>query len=984
MKKILIITISILFGITTGYSQSIPTDKAMVPRTKGSDIQGFNDGFYPTNYHSRGFQWWLYSIKCPLAWEITKGSSDIWIGAAESLHGEVEHPDMANNFTLISNNYATNTQNIKKQSAGDSEPGYETSALRSGHGLITLSCAIAAENNGTDAPMVGVAPYCSGFYVSWYASINFRKIDVDGIMNNHISILDVIYQAADYQHHHSDLVHNGIVFTIGAGNSITSTSAQNLLKIYNPILGTSTYYYVPVNFFGSRSFFDNRYPNDVNKRIQPITVAGFQDGELFDNNCELWATTPPYSGPNHKGKEDFIATLNSATNYAKDKGLWVFSKGIDKFGDDTAKRNAAFVDLVVPASALFSAHHYWGMNDSYNNPYPQYMDGSGTSQGTAIAAGVAALMRSVSKYLLAEVEPISYKPMFPQDVHISAYKIMTFTADKLEDSGVLPDALPVGNGNMHPVANRFAVKDAQNRWVFGDDYEYDYKIQDNDALKRTWALRMGFGKLNAYRSVAHSIRNKGNYIYSLNSGINIMPGFQPTDPFGNPSGYVNPDGKQLLHFGAWIKDGHFDPNKVNPYVIGPFEISPNRGPTGLCDGILNVLEWGGTSLPGEYHNNQGVTRINSLPNNERCAMEVPENSILAIDGIICSDNPTSANYIISRKKGSKITIEGMIHNVEICGSIKVGDVIVKSTYESEQYGSVGCLSVSNGIDNTSVGDIYGRVIVEDLAEFYNWGTMTFHPGSSLILKGNKNFTLHGGSTTIFKSDTYVGGNQGDTIFLKHYATVIIDENATVVFDVPLRVSESANFVLMPGAVLHLNYVSSSGYFDAYNNSTIFFNCAKQHYLSRIDLYGDEIRFRSQSVENCYPHESPDYLDEFYDHNCVADVTCLSALYGSYDAQNVFVHQKIAKGEIMKRPFEILSISPNPVSDKFKVSYYLPDESEVRVAVLNILGVKTEIKTIHRLIGEQYEQIDLTNFPTGIYLLTISTNQGIKASKIIKK
>jgi hypothetical protein len=274
--------------------------------------------------------------------------------------------------------------------------------------------------------------------------------------------------------------------------------------------------------------------------------------------------------------------------------------------------------------------------------------------------------------------------------------------------------------------------------------------------------------------------------------------------------------------------------------------------------------------------------------------------------------------------------------------------------------------------------------VKDLAEFYNWGTMTFHPGASLILTGNKNFVLNGGSTTIFKSDTYVGGNPGDSIFLNHYATVIIDENATVVFDVPLRVSENANFILMPGAILHLNQVSSNGYFDAYDNSTIFFNCGKQHYFSRIDLLGYGIRFRSQSVENCYPHESSEYLDEFYDHNCVADITCWSVLYGGYDGQNVYVHQKIAQGEIMERPFEILSIDPNPITDRFKVYYYLPDESNVLISILNVLGVETEIKIIHRLAGEQYEQIDLTNFASGVYLLTISTNQGIQTSKIIKK
>lgn len=56
------------------------------------------------------------------------------------------------------------------------------------------------------------------------------------------------------------------------------------------------------------------------------------------------------------------------------------------------------------------------------------------------------------------------------------------------------------------------------------------------------------------------------------------------------------------------------------------------GPTLGNDGILNVLEWGGVSMPNEPHSNQGVTIIKSTGG--QAGLIVPDNCILAIDGII--------------------------------------------------------------------------------------------------------------------------------------------------------------------------------------------------------------------------------------------------------------------------------------------------------------------------------------------------------------
>ncbi len=147
MKKAILFGVSLVFAVNTTFSQSImPSDKGMKARTACNELSGYPGTYYKSNYHTRGWNWNLYSMKCPLAWEITKGSDKIFIGAQESLGSNTEHPDMKENFTLIAQDYGNNTQTIRKQGIGDSQSGYYTEYLRGGHGLSTLSSAIAARN----------------------------------------------------------------------------------------------------------------------------------------------------------------------------------------------------------------------------------------------------------------------------------------------------------------------------------------------------------------------------------------------------------------------------------------------------------------------------------------------------------------------------------------------------------------------------------------------------------------------------------------------------------------------------------------------------------------------------------------------------------------------------------------------------------------------------------------------------------------------
>jgi len=98
---------------------------------------------------------------------------------------------------------------------------------------------------------------------------------------------------------------------------------------------------------------------------------------------------------------------------------------------------------------------------------------------------------------------------------------------------------------------------------------------------------------------------------------------------------------------------------------------------------LNNPGFGGVSLPGEEHNNQGVTKINhtNWTNPQTITLTVPDNCILAIDGILATDQPITYNgtqplscghLVRTADNGTgKILFEGYLQDVELIGNLRI-------------------------------------------------------------------------------------------------------------------------------------------------------------------------------------------------------------------------------------------------------------------------------------------------------------------------
>ena len=553
--------------------------------------------------------------------------------------------------------------------------------------------------------------------------------------------------------------------------------------------------------------------------------------------------------------------------------------------------------------------------------------------------------------------------------------------------------------NNIPVAKHFITKDAQDRNVFNFNapFVYHYITQQNDDLKRSWAMRMGFGKVNAYRAVAHSIRNKGLYEYTLNrpasqggnnmgissDGSNPYNIFRFADATGDSRGFVNPDGLRIVHFGSRIKEG-----------TKWFEIPPiTRGPTSGNDGILNVLDWGGIDYKPPAppliiyitnHNNQGVTVINS--NVGRAFFDVPANCILAIDGIILSEQPQNCNYIYASKLGSKILIEGYIHDVEVFGNLRTGDVTVNSTINNGVANIPGCIGFSYE------SHAYGKISTMNHGAVYSWGNTTFHPGAGVYLRGQTDFILNGNSITTFKSATEVVGNTNRKIIAYGNSEIIIDTNSTVIFDCELVLTGNSKLIIRPGGVLHLKKLTASNTttITMHGGSTLFLDC-DNHTAGMITTVNasssNPVNFRSKIIANCHPHDTPNYLNN--NSSCWANLhyrtTGSNLTTSNRNTRNVSftTYQKTSEGVEEARPFEIHSVVPNPANTVTNVTYSVPEEGNIRFSVSDVLGTEFIAFESVRSAGKYTDAIDISKLASGVYLLKVSTNTETKVIKFIK-
>lgn len=126
----------------------------------------------------------------------------------------------------------------------------------------------------------------------------------------------------------------------------------------------------------------------------------------------------------------------------------------------------------------------------------------------------------------------------------------------------------------------------------------------------------------------------------------------------------------------------------------------------------------------------------------------------------------------------------------------------------------------------------------------------------------------------------------------------------------------------------------------------------------------------------YPPQDHFYLDLDDKNTAILD--------SLWDAENMKVKPK----DIIEKDISIsfsYNFYPNPVQNFLTVEYYLEKKSEVSISIIGMSGkIFKTITKPNQTAGMYTEKIDFQTYPSGNYIISISTGSNVYSDKIIKK
>jgi branched-subunit amino acid ABC-type transport system permease component len=109
---------------------------------------------------------------------------------------------------------------------------------------------------------------------------------------------------------------------------------------------------------------------------------------------------------------------------------------------------------------------------------------------------------------------------------------------------------------------------------------------------------------------------------------------------------------------------------------------------------------------------------------------------------------------------------------------------------------------------------------------------------------------------------------------------------------------------------------------------------------------------------------------------------LSLIYGLMGVLN-FAHGSFLTIGAFTGLWISTKVFPNPTTGIFNLSFNTQQESDVQIQILNSLGSLILEETIFIPQKPVEKQIDISNFPSGLYLLKVTYCNSIYTIKIIK-
>lgn len=799
-------------------------DKGMHSSTKLEDIMSDDPpSFITDEFHQKGWQWGLHRAKVPLAWEITKGRKSVTLGFRDTWG--TNHTSIDELFVRddLSDDDDNKVLVINESTWADTELSHaanlETVSTIGKHGLRVMSIALAEGNRfgtaGRSGQMIGVCPNCTG--VAFNSSNLYQTVD-------------------SYSAYDTDFLSNGVINRIDVLNvsqwSVSPTSIDvdgeeyiTLMEKGIAVVGAQRNNYG--GGVGIPSSVVDLHGTDPDLDVKVISVSASQDGWLYDAECEPLGSLVQESFPGGpyraifdvdkaiwKGNEQFYTmpawvsigddgggnTIELATSYipvSHFASTADFSHGVDKFDVSSSRltsKRTAFSDVLAPSIDYLFPNG--GDGALLGRKYAVY--GSAVSQGTSMVSGVLGLMFSVNKFMGLNYDATTDIPSGdPLDVQRRAYNLLTLTADRILD-----------NGKIRTRSGSTMVETTDPH-VIGSSHEYN--VDNNDHLSRWWSQRMGFGRINAFRSVAHSIRHKATNDFTTSTTLPFAAD-DGTSNTNKASGYVNEDGKMLMHMGAYR---HYTRPGQTPST--PVRIDE--------DGPMNIY-WPQHFSYFTYTKPFAENRIplhliggeTGLVADDEITITVSSNSTLAIDGVVYGrttseelNGPTNLNHkIVAMSSGAKIVAEAFFMNIGLVGSMTLGDCV----FEGKGVSSAGYSEVySQGRAVRVFGDVYfganSRLYVDESPTSGAHGSLLMAPGSSITLRNGATINVTDTGTLHMEDEAIIfaasDGSQPD-IIVSDGATLYIDRDADVAIDANIRLINGGRLIVEYDATLRVKHV----------------------------------------------------------------------------------------------------------------------------------------------------------------------------------
>ena len=693
----------------------IPSDPGMKPKSKGADIANpgarlTNDG---TTYSQQELGWQAshYEIDIPMAWEITKGTANVVVAVSDGFKHATKHQEHQD--LHLSTNTTSPGNFLYSQSVGAGTVPHEFLA-DDGHGYHILH-QVSAEENGVG--MVGVAPNVKVIAVR--QNVDPGQLDTDpnttGLQNPHV--MNHSYGAGALG---EETLWSGVVM-VGCLPNFLQYNENTQYVDGDGSASKPFYWYQNINWQSQPGVLVKSGTTSA-EDVKMITVGGYHINQQLSTRIDC-----DYAGSVYKYTLSRGVRLRDSMNFSP--GLLKFpssSEGAQKRAQDRAD---AALDLIVP----YCDGVIYGFDDT-RLPKPTYdLSGHlGNSFAIPLASGVVGLMMSVHERL----------GRTGADVQRRAYDIMTFTADKIDDPGftmsinqafskakelrkvtvsferqdVQAYPVPLPNKHMFEVSglgdgqegwNKYAIKLKLFEKFTAPDGKVDYravmKLRDpegNDPLGRWWGNRVGFGRLNAFRSVAHAIPE----VVGGESNV------QHQYPAGSTLTWTKAhklQGRSFLHLGKFKEDGK------------------------------RVLDEGGIVPPGEpaYRNNNGKTLINTSQ------LSVGNLQTVVIDGILTTTAP-GLNPTIATTGDGKILATGWMDNVTLSGYVYATDLRVRRLEEGNSI-IFKSSSKPSVLYDTLWADGKGTVVIDE-------GTLEMQPASVIIVRGQARIVVKPGAKLVME------------------------------------------------------------------------------------------------------------------------------------------------------------------------------------------------------------------------------------------